>query len=73
MLLDYSPPPAQQSPWPLLLETPRGRVAIHQRIGEALAYRGCDIPHARERLQVGHASMHLFLHYVPLQFSGELS
>jgi hypothetical protein len=73
MLLDYSPRPAQESPWPLLLLPRGGRVAIHQRIGESLAYRGREIPHARERLPAGHASMHLFLHYVPAHFSGELS
>lgn len=73
MLLDYSPQPAALSPWPLLLETPRGRIAIHQRIGDALAYRGRDIPHARDRLRGSHASMHLFLHYVPSGFSGELT
>jgi hypothetical protein len=72
MLLDYSPRPEPESPWPLLLQTPHGRIAIHQRIGQVLAYRGREIPHARERLQAGHASMHLFLHYVPIQFAGEL-
>lgn len=72
MLLDYSPAPAAESPWPLLLDTPHGRVAIHQRIGESLAYRGGEIPHARERLPPDHASMHLFLHYVPKSFEGEL-
>jgi hypothetical protein len=73
MLIDYSPRPAQESPWPLLLLTPRGRIAIHQRIGEALVYRGRDLPHAREHLPAGHASMHFFLHYVPAQFDGDLS
>jgi hypothetical protein len=73
MLLDYSPQPTLQAPWPLLLLTSSGRIAIHQRIGEALAYRGRDLPHAREPLTAGHCSMHLFLHYVPAEFSGELS
>jgi hypothetical protein len=72
MLLDYSPRPAAESPWPLLLHTSSGRIAVHQRIGESLAYRGGEIPHARERLPLGHASMHLFLHYVPIHFEGEL-
>jgi hypothetical protein len=72
MLLDYSPQPTAESPWPLLLAPKQGRVAIHQRIGEALAYRGCEVPHARDRLQAEQTSMHLFLHYVPADFSGDL-
>jgi len=72
MLLDYSPQPASAAPWPLVLQTRRGRVAIHQRLGETLAYRGGEIPHARDRLPAGHVSMHLFFHYVALPFSGVL-
>jgi hypothetical protein len=72
MLIDYSPQPAAEAPWPLLLQTRQGVVPVHQRIGDTLAYRGCEVPHAREALAADHTSMHLFLHYVPQDFSGPL-
>lgn len=72
MLIDYAPEPDAESPWPLWLETRQESVAIHQRLGDTLIYRGCQLPHYRHQLPPGHTSTHLFLHYVPESFTGEL-
>src|SRR5207247_255912 len=65
-LLDYSPwPNGRPSPWPIRLERAEGTVRIRQRIGDALVFRGRQLPHSRGALPSGHASTHLFFHYVP--------
>lgn len=72
MLIDYSPEPEAESPWPLWLDTKAGSVAVHQRLGDTLIYRGRELPHYRHELPSGHASTHLFFHYVPADFGGAL-
>lgn len=72
MLIDYSPEPELVSPWPLWLDTKDGSVAIHQRLGDTLIYRGRELPHYRHELPAGHTSTHLFFHYVPADFTGSL-
>jgi hypothetical protein len=71
--LDYSPEPEDRTPWPLHLDTPRGRVTVQQRLGDALLYRGRELPHWRDRLPDGHTSTSIFFHYVPANFSGSLT
>ena len=71
--LDYSPEPDKATPWPLHLETSRGPVAVEQALGDALLYRGRELPHWRNRLPDGHISTSIFFHYVPEDFSGTLS
>jgi len=70
--LDVRPEPADVSPWPLWLETPQGAVAVHQRIGDGLLYRGRQLPHYRERLPKGWSSTSIFFHFVPRDFAGPL-
>lgn len=72
MLIDYSPEPDEESPWPLWLDTKSGSVAVHQRLGDTLIYRGRELPHYRHELPSGHTSTHLFFHYVPADFTGSL-
>ena len=72
MLIDYSPEPDAESPWPLWLDAKHGPIAIHQRLGDTLIYRGRELPHYRHQLPAGHTSTHLFFHYVPADFTGSL-
>jgi hypothetical protein len=73
LLIDSTPEPAEQSPWPIKLVTSRGTVAVWQYLGEALLYRGRRLPHYRDRLPAGCTSTSLLLHYVDKGFSGPLS
>lgn len=70
--LDFQPEPADVSPWPLYLETKLGEVAVHQRIGDGLLYRGRTLPHYRTRLPRGCTSTSIFFHYVRRDFAGPL-
>lgn len=74
LLIDYEPGDADVSPWPLWLA--RGSEepghAVHQRPGDGIVYKGCDLDHWRTALPRGHRSTHLFLHYVSTDFSGLL-
>ncbi|HEY1463678.1 MAG TPA: hypothetical protein VGF44_09700 [Terriglobales bacterium] len=70
--LDYSPEPENETPWPIHLDTKNGTVTVFQSIGDALIYRGCQVPHYRHRLQKGHTSTSLFFHYVDEDFLGPL-
>jgi hypothetical protein len=71
--LDYAPEPAGATPWPLHLDTPRSRVTVQQALGDALLYRGRELPHYRDRLPDGHTSTSIFFHYVCADFRGSLS
>ena len=77
LLVDYAPAVARAddapSPWPLLVERRDASVAaVHQRLGDALVYKGRERPHARPPLAPGHTSTSLFLHYVDASFAGGL-
>jgi len=73
LCLDYAPEPLEATPWPLHLETARGRVTVFQALGDALLYRGCELPHYRDPLPEGHLSTSIFFHYVSADFAGSLS
>ncbi len=72
LCLDFSPEPALATPWPIRLDTPAGTVAVHQALGDALAYRGTRVPHYRDALGAGQTSTSIFFHYVPVEFAGSL-
>lgn len=72
LCLDYSPEPRVATPWPLRLHKPSGTVTIFQAIGDALLYRGRELPHSREALPEGHTSTSIFFHYVRESFTGSL-
>jgi hypothetical protein len=73
LLVDYSPEPDLETQWPLILEPPDGTVSISQALGDALVYRGRQIPHYRRRLDVGMTSTSIFFHYVRESFGGSLT
>jgi hypothetical protein len=72
LCLDYSPEPHCATPWPLHLHKDSGTVTVFQAIGDALLYRGGQLPHSREALPQGHTSTSVFFHYVREGFVGSL-
>jgi hypothetical protein len=72
LCLDYSPEPRDATPWPLQLHKKSSTVKVFQAIGDALLYRGCQLPHSREALPAGHTSTSIFFHYVREDFTGSL-
>ena len=72
LCLDYSPEPRNATPWPLQLHKKSGTVKVFQAIGDALLYRGCQLPHSRNPLPQGQTSTSIFFHYVREDFQGSL-
>jgi hypothetical protein len=72
LCLDYSPEPRNATPWPIHLHKKSGKVIVFQAIGDALLYRGCQLPHSRDCLPQGHTSTSIFFHYVRQGFTGSL-
>ncbi|MGA7409598.1 MAG: hypothetical protein WBW33_03875 [Bryobacteraceae bacterium] len=71
--IDATPEPRAESPWPIRLGSGDGKVAVYQHLGDALLYRGCQVPHSRDRLPEGFTSTSLLLHYVEEPFGGSLN
>lgn len=72
LLVDFTPELEGASPWPLYLDVAGARVAVHQRVGDGLLYRGRVQPHWRAALADGCASTSMLLHYVRRDFTGSL-
>jgi hypothetical protein len=72
LCLDYSPEPGNATPWPLQLHKKSGTVRVFQALGDALLYRGCQLPHSREPLSEAQTSTSIFFHYVREDFKGSL-
>lgn len=72
LCLDFSPEPQRETSWPIHLDTPQGKVTVHQALGDGLAYRGTRVPHYRDPLAEGQTSTSVFFHYVSEDFSGSL-
>jgi hypothetical protein len=70
LCIDFSPEPARATPWPLQLQRADTTVVVHQAIGDALLYRGREIPHFRDRLAQGCTSSSILFHYVDQGFTG---
>jgi hypothetical protein len=73
LCLDFSPEPERETPWPIHLDTPRGKVTVYQSIGDGLMYRGTQLPHYRDVLPEGQTSTSIFFHYVAADFKGSLT
>ena len=72
LCLDFSPEPALETPWPIRLDTPTGKLTVYQALGDGLAYRGTQLPHYRGVLGPAQTSTSIFFHYVAANFSGSL-
>jgi hypothetical protein len=73
LCLDFSPEPENETPWPLCLDVPTGKVRVHQALGDGLFYRGTRLPHYRDVLAQGLTSTSIFFHYVSASFAGSLA
>lgn len=58
--------------WPLWFQLHEGKVAVTPKTGDAVVFRGCELPHWREQSSTAHTSTVLLFHYVPLDFSETL-
>ncbi|MGA2745395.1 MAG: hypothetical protein ABSE44_11950 [Candidatus Sulfotelmatobacter sp.] len=72
LCLDFSPEPVLETPWPICLDAPTGKVTAYQALGDGLAYRGTRLPHYRSALRQGQTSTSIFFHYVAEDFPGPL-
>ena len=72
LCLDFTPEPALETPWPIRLDTPTGKLTVYQALGDGLAYRGTRLPHYRDALGESQTSTSIFFHYVAADFSGSL-
>jgi hypothetical protein len=72
LLMDCSPEPDIESPWPLQLDTPGGITTVYQAIGDGLVYLGRTLPHHRPILPDGWTSTSVFFHYVRADYVGKL-
>lgn len=72
LCVDSSPDPTGASRWPLHLDTGVGTVTVYQGLGDALLYRGRELPHYRGTLAAGNTSTSIFFHYVGADFPGPL-
>jgi hypothetical protein len=54
--------------WPLWFQSDRGKVALNQAAGDAVLFRGCELPHWRDKSPPGHSSTMLLFHYVSRDF-----
>jgi len=71
MLLDEADP-SGWGPWPLWFLTPEGRRSVTVGPGEAVLFRGCELPHWREAAPPDRWQTMLLFHYVAATFSGVL-
>lgn len=71
--VDCVPDPYWQVPWPIVLETPAGRVQIYQALGDGLLFKGMEITHDRPEIAAGLSVASVLFHYVPDAFEGSLS
>jgi len=72
LLIDYTPEPVDQSPWPFYIKTSKGTIRIWQGIGDATIYRGTQLSHYRKQLAAGATSTSIFFYYVDENFAGPL-
>lgn len=49
--------------WPICVEVDGERREVHLEPGDLMVYRGCEVPHWRDRFP-GQYSVHVFLHFV---------
>ena len=75
LLVDYAPlDAADHSPWALKLRARDGRTReLHQRVGDALIFKGRELKHSRDVLPTGHRSASLLFHFVDADYDGVMA
>ncbi len=71
LLLDQSAELAHD-PWALWFAAPSGHRRVVLNPGEAVLFRGCDLPHWRDAAPAEHEQTMLLFHYVSAGFAGPL-
>ena len=74
LLIDCAPLDEEgRSPWALKVKGRDGRIhVIHQRIGDALLFKGRELEHSRDILPSGQHSSSLLFHFVDADYEGEM-
>jgi len=73
LAVDAQPSARAEDAWPLCLDLADGSTAqVLLAPGDAVIFRGTELPHYRARLPEGRTSWSMFLHYVPEGFAGTL-
>ncbi len=74
LLLDYAPLDAEgRSRWALEVTGRDGVIHdLHQRVGDALIFKGRELSHCRDVLQAGHRSASVLFHFVDEDYDGEM-
>lgn len=60
------------APWPLWFQTHEGKTSLNLDCGDAVLFRGCELPHWREAALAEQFATMLLFHYVPSSFRGAL-
>jgi len=58
--------------WPIYLETTQGTREVRLDLGDAVVYRGAEVPHWRPKAAEGERQTLVLMHYVPFDFTGSL-
>ncbi len=62
----------EAEPWPLWFQTAAGEASVTLTCGDAVLFRGCELPHWREAASMEQYATMLLFHYVPNSFIGVL-
>lgn len=62
--------PTGGEPWPLWFQSPAGRRSVTLPVGDAVLFRGCELPHWREPASPDHEQVNLLFHFVPSDWAG---
>ena len=72
LLVDMNDEAAAASSWPIYLETVNGTKEVRLDFGDAVIYKGTDVPHWRPKANGRERQTLVLLHYVPFDFTGSL-
>jgi hypothetical protein len=64
--------PTAEAAWQLRLHAPAGIASVTQAAGDAVLFRGCELPHWRDHPPPGASATTLLFHYVPRDFADVL-
>ncbi|MGH1543525.1 MAG: sulfotransferase family protein [Arenicella sp.] len=62
--------PQPEARWPLWFDTSEGQKSLLLSCGDAVFFRGCDLPHWRDQASRQHRQINLLFHFVPAEWAG---
>jgi hypothetical protein len=72
LLIDANPETPVEDSWPIFLQSGEKPSKVNLNMGDAVIYRGTDVPHWRDVMPEGQTQTLLLFHFVPLDFTGTL-